>query len=54
MEKGDGWHVRNKYDGSTGRFVLADERQVPAGLPMNLLPLNENENASYHQSICEI
>lgn len=42
MEKGDGWHVR--HYGGTGRFILADKRQVPAGLPKNLLPLNETEN----------
>lgn len=51
--------VRNKYDGSTGRFVLDDARQVQAALTMNLVPLNENENgilpsASCHLSICEI
>lgn len=28
MERGDEWLVRNKYDGRTGRFVLAYERQV--------------------------
>lgn len=44
MEKGDGWLVRNKYDGSTGRLVLVDERQVPASFPKNLLTLNENEH----------
>lgn len=44
MKKGDEWLVRNKYDGRTGRFVLADKQQVSAGLPKNLPTLSENEN----------